>query len=197
MFFNWFIREHEGDVVGKGIRGGIVVGAAVLIAAIVYSVMYFQNGLFRYESGGVSIILILVWTLVVAVLLVVLWQRMLVREEYLRKFYFSADTVFNFELGAAPRAEVLPTQDAAGAVEYMRTAIGKLGYEGAPLDPPADFAPTLCVSTHRFGASKGAEDWSGSVQRIQPRDDGHRTFVEIATFQNAAELAQALEKHLP
>ena len=185
--------EHGRRDVGKGVRGGIIVGVAVLVAAIVYSTLYFQQGLFRYESDGTSIILVLAWTLVVAVLLVLLWQRMLVREEYLRKFYLSDATLFNFELGAVSRAEALDTQDADGLVSYLRKSLAGLSYEGSPLDPPDGFSPTLCVSTRRFSQGKNGEDWRGSVQRVKQRDDGHRTFVEIATFENAAELTQALK----
>jgi hypothetical protein len=172
------------------------VGVAVLVAAMVYSVLYFQNGLFRFESGGISIVLVLVWTAVVAVLLVVLWQRMLVREEYLRKFYVSDDTLFNFELGAVSRAEALPSNDPQGLVAYMRSAIAGLRYEGSPATPPEDFHPALCVSTNRVGKNAEDKDWSGVVQSIQQREDGHRTYVEVASFQNADELVHALEKHL-
>ena len=178
---------------GKGIRGGIIVGAAVLVAAIGYSAMYFQRGLIRFEHDGFSIILVLVWTLVVAVLLVVLWNRMLVREEYLRKFYLSDTQLFNFELGALPLESAVPQHDADGLVEYLRTAIPKLTYDVSPLDPPADFKPTLCVSTRRYTSKDSNEDWRGSVQRVQQHDDGRRTFVELATFENAGELKQALE----
>ena len=177
---------------GKGIRGGIVVGVAVLVAAVVYSALYFQNGLFHYENGGVSIVLVLVWALVVAVLLVVLWQRMLVREEYLRNFYVSDETLFNFELGAVPLSDVAPDKDSAKLVEHLHTSLPKLTYGNEPLDPPADFKPTLCVLSRRYANGSKGEDWCGSVQRIQQRDDGHRTFVEVATFENASDLVKAL-----
>ena len=178
---------------GKEIRGGIVVGVAVLVAAIAYSTVYFQQGFIRFDQGGSSVMLVLLWTLVVAVLLVVLWQRMLVREEYLRKFYLSSEAVFNFELGCKPLSEVLTSQDSDGLVAYLRTGIAGLTYENAPLNPPDGFKPTLCVSTRRFNKGSGGEEWLGSLQRIQQRDDGHRTFVEVATFANADELKRALD----
>ena len=180
---------------GKGIRGGIVVGIAVLVAAVVYSSIYFSRGLVSVEGGGLSIILVMVWALIVAILLVVLWQRMLVREEYLRKFYLADDMLFNFELGAIPVSQAVPSKNASDLVEYLRKTIPALTYDNAPVDPPAGFSPTVCVSSDRYSAGKSGEDWRGRVQLIQQRDDGHRTYVEIATFANAAELEQALQKH--
>jgi len=182
--------------VGKGIRAGIVVGAAVLVVAIVYSTLYFQRGLFRFENGGLSIILVLVWALVVAVLLIALWQRMLVREEYLRRFYISDETLFNFELGAVARSAALPAQDTNGLMEYLRDSLAKLTYDGSPLEPPEGFTPTYCVSTRRIAPNKPGNDWRGSIQRIQQRDDGRRTFVEVAAFDNDEQLREALAKFL-
>ena len=188
-------ETKPGLIVGKGIRGGIVVGIAVLLAAVVYSGIYFSRGLVNLESGGLSIILVMVWACIVAVLLVVMWQRMLVREEYLRNFYLSDSMLFNFELGAMPLDEAVPSNDVDGLVSCLESALPKLTYDHAPLDPPAGFSPTYCVSSARFSAGKSGEDWHGSLQRVQQREDGHRTYVEIAAFQNAADLKQALTKH--
>ncbi|MDO4401219.1 MAG: hypothetical protein Q4D27_09785 [Coriobacteriia bacterium] len=179
---------------GKEIRGGIIVGAAVLVAAIAYSMVYFQQGLLRYESGGLSIILVMVWVLVVAVLLVVVWQRMLVREEYMRKFYVGPDSIFNFELGVKPLDSELTKSDADELVKHLRGSLSKLTYDNSPLDPPAGFKPTFCVSTLRFVSGKHGEDWRGSVQRIQQRENGNRTFVEVGDFENAEQLAGVLKK---
>lgn len=178
---------------GKGIRGGIIVGVAVLVAAIGYSVLYFQHDLIRYEHSGLSIVLVLVWALVVAVLLLVLWHRMLVREEYLRKFYLSAETLFNFELGAVQIVEAISPRTADALAEYLRVSLLKLTYEGSPLTPPEDFVPTLCVSTQRFSAGGEGKDWHGVLQRVVQREDGHRTFVEIAAFDSIDELKRILK----
>ena len=179
---------------GKGIRGGIIVGLAVLIAAIGYSTVYFQRGLLRFDQGGVSIILVLVWTLVVAVLLVVLWQRTLVREEYLRKIYISSESLFNFELGVLPAGDAVAAHDAGALVEQARALLSQLTYEESPVDPPEGFAPAICISSSRFSsADKDAGEWRGTVQRIQQRDDGRRTFVEVGSFENADELERTLD----
>lgn len=179
---------------GKGLRGGIIVGVAVLAAAIVYSTLYFQRGLIRFDADGLSIILILVWAAVVAVLLVVLWQRILVRAEYLRNFYLSDTTVFNFELGAQALDDAVPGRDAQALVAYIRASLPRITYEAAPLDPPEGFDPAFCVTTNRFAQGKSGEEWRGTLKRVQANADGKRTFTELATFNSAQELEKALAK---
>lgn len=178
---------------GKSLRGGIIVGVAVLAAAIVYSTLYFQRGLIRFDADGLSIILILVWAAVVAVLLVVLWQRILVRGEYLRNFYLSDTMVFNFELGARQLAYAVPGHDTRALVEYLRTSLPLITYDIAPLDPPEGFEPAYCITTNRFTQGKSGEEWRGSLKRVEAGADGKRTFTELATFDSAEELRRALD----
>ena len=63
---------------GKGVRVGIIVEAIVLVAAIVLSIAYFRMGLFRSDKGF-DIWLLIVWVLVAAILLFILWSRSLTR----------------------------------------------------------------------------------------------------------------------
>ena len=65
---------------GKGVRIGIIVEAIVLVAAIILSLAYFRMGLFRSDKGF-DIWLLIVWVLVAAILLFILWSRSLTREE--------------------------------------------------------------------------------------------------------------------
>ena len=191
--------QHEtkqGVIVGKGIRGGIVVGAAVLLAAFLYSGIYYSSQPISLEGDGLVVVVILACSCVIAALLITAWRQEQVREEYLRKFYLSGDTLFNFELGAKSIAGTLYTKDAPGLVNYLESALAGLTYDCCPLNPPTDFAPTYCVSSKRFKAGKPGEEWRGNLQRIQQHEDGHRTYVNIAAFQNASELEQAIAKHV-
>ena len=181
---------------GKGIRGGIVVGVAVLLAAFLYSGVYFSSQPISLEGDGLVVVIILACACVIAVLLVAAWRKEQVREEYLRKFYLSGDTLFNFELGAKPIAGTLYAKDASGLVNYLESALVGLTYECCLLNPPADFVPTYCVSSDCFKTDKPAKEWSGSLQRVQQHEDVHRTYVNIAAFQNASELEQAIAMHV-
>ena len=77
---------------GKGVRIGIIVEAIVLVAAIILSLAYFRMGLFRSDKGF-DIWLLIVWVLVAAILLFILWSRSLTREELVRRFYLSDEGV--------------------------------------------------------------------------------------------------------
>jgi hypothetical protein len=191
--------QHEtkqGVIVGKGIRGGIVVGVAVLLAAFLYSGVYFSSQPANLEGDGLVVVIILACSCVVAVLLVAAWRQEQVREEYLRKFYLSGDTLFNFEFGAKPIAGTLYSKDAPGLVNYLECALAGLTYDSGPLNPPAGFMPTYCVSSDRFKTGNSGQEWRGNLQRIQQHEDGRRTYVNIAAFHNASELEQAIAKHV-
>lgn len=115
-----------------------------------YSGIYFSSQPLSLEGDGLVVVIILACSCIIAVLLVLAWRKELVREEYLRKFYLSGDTLFNFELGAKPMADTLYSKDAADLVNYLESALGKLSYDNAPLNPPVDFVPTYCVSSDCF-----------------------------------------------
>ena len=180
----------------KGIRGGIVVGVAVLVAVVVYSAVYFSQGLAGSEAGDLGIILVIACALALAALMVTTRRRMLVHDDYLRKFYLSDDTLFNFELGAVPLSDVSPGQNANELAAFMGKSIAGLSYDKAPLDPPAGFAPTYCVSTESFGTGNAGNDWCGELQRIQRHENGRRTYEGLGSFANADEFESLLASKL-
>lgn len=187
---------------GKGVRVGIIVEAIVLVAAVALSIFYFRFGLFRTDHG-VDIWLIIVWVLVAAVLLLVLWWRSQTREEMVRRFYLSDKGIYNHEIGYAPFSRVAASGDAYEFVSFAADSLTTMSYGFDVADRPEDFKPTLVISTRAFrfhqsgeGDEAGAviDQWKGSLLSVGiPGDE--KTYTEIGSYENIKELAHLLEEN--
>ena len=185
---------------GKGVRVGIVVEAIVLVAAIVLSFAYFRMGLFKSDKGF-DIWLLIVWVLVAAILLFILWSRSLTREEMVRRFYLSDEGIYNHEIGYAPLSRIAADNDAYQFVSFAADSLTTMSYGFEVADVPDDFRPKFIISTNSFlFHSSGEEEdggavidqWKGSLIRVGvPGDEA--SYTELGSYENVRELARLLE----
>ena len=185
---------------GKGVRIGIIVEAIVLVAAIILSLAYFRMGLFRSDKGF-DIWLLIVWVLVAAILLFILWSRSLTREELVRRFYLSDEGVYNHEIGYAPLSRIAADNDAYQFVSFAADSLTTMSYGFEVADVPDDFRPKFIISTNSFLFHSSGEDedggavidqWKGSLIRVGvPGDEA--SYTELGSYENVRELARLLE----
>ena len=185
---------------GKGVRVGIIVEAIVLVAAIALSIAYFRMGLFRSDKGF-DIWLLIVWVLVAAILLFILWSRSLTREEMVRRFYLSDEGVYNHEIGYAPLSRIAADNDAYQFVSFAADSLTTMSYGFEVADVPDDFRPKFIISTNSFLFHSSGEDedggavidqWKGSLIRVGvPGDEA--SYTELGSYENVRELARLLE----
>lgn len=185
---------------GKGVRVGIIVEAIVLVAAIVLSFAYFRMGLFRSDKGF-DIWLLIVWVLVAAILLFILWSRSLKREEMVRRFYLSDEGIYNHEIGYAPLSRIAADNDAYQFVSFAADSLTTMSYGFEVADVPDDFRPKFIISTNSFLFHSSGEDedggavidqWKGSLIRVGvPGDEA--SYTELGSYENVRELARLLE----
>jgi len=182
---------------GKGLRAGIVVEAIVLVLAIALSVAYVQLGLYR-ENNGADIWLLMAWVLVAAIALFILWWRSLTREEMVRRFYVSADGVYNHEVGYASLSDVAAGGDAKAFVSYMADTLVNLTYKFDVANVPQGFKPAFIVNTRlaqidsqAAGGVDAISQWTGNLVKVgTPGDES--TYTSLATFESADELIDAI-----
>ena len=185
---------------GKGVRIGIIVEAIVLVAAIILSLAYFRMGLFRSDKGF-DIWLLIVWVLVAAILLFILWSRSLTREEMVRRFYLSDEGVYNHEIGYAPLSRIAADNDAYQFVSFAADSLTTMSYGFEVADVPDDFRPKFIISTNSFQFHNSGDDeddgavidqWKGSLTRVGvPGDEA--SYTELGSYENVRELARLLE----
>ena len=185
---------------GKGVRIGIIVEAIVLVAAIALSIAYFRMGLFRSDKGF-DIWLLIVWVLVAAILLFILWSRSLTREEMVRRFYLSDEGVYNHEIGYAPLSRIAADNDAYQFVSFAADSLTTMSYGFEVADVPDDFRPKFIISTNSFQFHNSGEDddsgavidqWKGSLTRVGvPGDEA--SYTDLGSYENVRELARLLE----
>lgn len=191
---------------GKGLRSAIIVEAVVLVFALLFSVYYFMRGMYR-PGHAMDVLLIVAWVLVAAAGLFIFWQRSLLREEMIRRFYLSKDWVYNHEIGYAPLKQVMPDGDAYGFVTFAADSLAHMSYGFEVADTPSDFVPELLISSDTFrfhlsgdgepdsddDASAVIDQWEGTLQLAHPDGNGGHTYTELGTYSNARELARLLE----
>ena len=185
---------------GKGVRIGIIVEAIVLVAAIILSLAYFRMGLFRSDKGF-DIWLLIVWVLVAAILLFILWSRSLTREELVRRFYLSDEGVYNHEIGYAPLSRIAADNDAYQFVSFAADSLTTMSYGFEVADVPDDFRPKFIISTNSFQFHNSGDDedggavidqWKGSLTRVGvPGDEA--SYTDLGSYENVRELARLLE----
>lgn len=187
---------------GKSIRAGIVVEVVVLVVAVSLSIAYFQLGLFEGDDGF-NVWLIILWILVAAIFLFILWQRSVTREEIVRRFYVSDEGVYNHEIGYAPFSRISPDTDAYEFVSFAADSLADMSYGFEVVDPPDDFTPLVIISTRvlLFHKPDDEEDggavidqWKGTLQKVgTPGDES--TYKVVGSYANARELARLLEEN--
>lgn len=174
-----------------------IVGALLLVAALVYTACYAYFHLFVIDHWR-NIVVILLWTAVAVALGLWLLDRAATREELRRRCYLSPEWIYNHEIGYARLSQAVPDGDAFEFVTFAADALVEMSYGFEVAETPEDFEPTLMVSTTTFkvrrtGDGAVVSQWKGSLHRVVSDREGHRGTYEIAPFSNAAELAQLLE----
>ena len=176
-----------------------IAAIAVLVVAIAYTLCYAYFRLYLIDNWR-NILLVLIWALVAIVLAAWFTQRSHEREELIRRYYLSPEWVYNHEIGYARLAQAVPDGDAYEFVTFAADALVAMSYGFEVAEPPKDFEPKFMVSTERFevrdtGDGAVVSQWRGSLHRVVSDSEGTRGTLEIATFDNAAELAQLLEEN--
>lgn len=178
---------------------GLAVALALLVAAVAYTLCYAYFRLYLIDNWR-NILLVLVWA-AVAIALAAWWvQRSHEREELIRRYYLSPEWVYNHEIGYASLAQAVPDGDAYEFVTFAADSLVTMSYGFEVAETPKDFEPKFMVSTERFevrntGDGAVVSQWKGSLHRVVTDGEGTRGTIEIAPFDNAAELAQLLEEN--
>ena len=191
---------------GKRMGLAIVVEAIVLAIAFIFSASYFSLGLYQADALN-TVILVVLWVLVAAVLLFVLWSRSLKREEMVRRFYLNEYYIYNHEIGYAPIQTIAPSGDAYELVMFAAESLARMSYGFKIAATPEDYVPRFLVKSRVFTFHEpyetdadGAEDgkpvvidrWEGELLRVsdaQSEDD----YELVGTFANARGLARLLQ----
>ena len=177
----------------------LVVGAALLLAAVVYTLYYAYFDLQNVDRW--QRILLMMVLLACAVAMVGLFvNRSHLRKEMLRRYYLSSEWIYNHEIGYAPLSQATPNGDAYEFVTFAADALVEMSYGFEVAETPEDFEPTLMVSTTTFkvrrtGDGAVVSQWKGSLHRVVSDANGTRGTFELGRFNNAAELAQLLEQN--
>ena len=191
---------------GKGMGLAIVVEAIVLAVAFVFSTTYFSLGLYQVDTLN-TVVLVVLWVLVAAVLLFVLWSRSLKREEMVRRFYLNKDYIYNHEIGYAPIRAIAPNVDAYELVMFAAASLARMSYGFEIAATPNDFVPLFLVKSSVFtfhepyaedadvgedGGPVVIDRWEGALLRVTDaaREDDYEL---IGTFENARGLARLLQ----
>ncbi|MDO4399671.1 MAG: hypothetical protein Q4D27_01835 [Coriobacteriia bacterium] len=183
----------------KQTRIGMIIGVALLLAVIVYTACYAYFRLYIIDHWR-NILFVLVCAAVVVALVVLFVNRSREREALIRRLYLSHEWIYNHEIGYARISQVVPDGDAYEFVTFAADALVEMSYGFAVAEAPDDFEPEYMVATTVFdirqtGDGAVVKQWSGSLHRVVSDPDGQRGTYEVATFENAAELAQLLEEN--
>jgi hypothetical protein len=178
---------------------GLVIVILLLLAAIIYTLCYAYFRLFVIDHWR-NILVLVLWAAVAVVAVAWFVNSSKTREELLRRYYLSHEWVYNHEIGYARLAQAVPDGDAYEFVTFAADALVAMSYGFEVAEPPKDFEPKFMVSTERFevrdtGDGAVVSQWKGSLHRVVSDSEGTRGTLEIATFDNAAELAQLLEEN--
>ena len=177
----------------------LVVGAALLLAAVVYTLYYAYFDLQNVDRW--QRILLMMVLLACAVAMVGLFvNRSHLRKEMLHRYYLSSEWIYNREIGYAPLSQATPNGDAYEFVTFAADALVEMSYGFEVAEVPQDFQPEYMVSTKVFRVRQTGDGaivsrWEGALHRVVSDTDGNRGTFEIGQFKNAAELAQLLEQN--
>ena len=189
----------------KHLGSAIVVEVLVLGAAIAFLLAFLFLGVGR-ENPTANITIVLAGVIVVAFLLVVLWQRTLVREAMVRHFYLSDGWIHNHEIGYAPISRIVPDRDAYEFVTFAAEALAHMSYGFDVADAPESFEPTYVIESNIFlfhtigdeddlDAGVVVDEWEGRLRVVDDSSADGTGFRDIAEFSSAKELANLLEEN--
>lgn len=188
------------------LKAAIAVEIVVLVIALGFSVFYVANNLYR-TSHALDVLLVVLWVLVAAIGLLVFRSRTLVREEMVRRFYLSADGLYNHEIGYAPLSKLAPEHDTYELVMFAAEALAKMSYGFEVAVPPEGFEPKFMISSRTFNfhlvgdeeepeyASVVIDQWKGVLYKVELVKSGNHSYTELGTFDNAKELARLLDNY--
>ena len=187
---------------GKSLRVAICVLVAVLAGSLVY-VLAFAFGMVGHDRPLLNAIMLLIAVIVIAYLNYTLWNRTLLREALVRRFFMSSEWVYNHEIGYAPLAQIVPDGDAFGFVTFAAEALARMSYGFEVAELPESFEPSVCIDSRIFHYHTASDDpddgivvdaWRGVVRKVTGEDlNDESSFEDIAPFDDAGELARLLE----
>lgn len=174
----------------------LVVGAALLVAAMAYTLCYAYFDLYLVDRWQTTL-LVMLWAGFAAALVALFVDRSRLREEMLRRYYLSPEWVYNHEIGYARLSQAAPNGDAYEFVTFAADALIEMSYGFEVAETPNDFQPEYMVSTSVFkvrqtGDGAVVAQWKGALNRVVSDPNGKRGTFELGHFENAAELAQLL-----
>lgn len=155
----------------------LIVGAALLIAAVVYTLLYAYFDL-QYVDRWQRILLIVLLMVIAAAMVALFVNRSHLREEMVRRYYLSPEWVYNHEIGYAPLSQAAPNGDAYEFVTFAADALIEMSYGFEVAETPQDFQPQYMVSTKVFrvrqtGDGAVVSQWKGALHRVV--SDSHGT----------------------
>ena len=188
------------------LKSAIVVELLVLIAALVFLLAFLGFDLGQ-RRPFLNVSLVFAGVLSVGMLLAILWNRILLREAMVRRFYVADEWIYNHEIGYAPLERIAPDGDVFGFVTFAANALARMSYGFEIADPPTSFDPYYIIESNvfLFHASEDAPDdpdegviideWRGVLSRIDEPGAGDAGHTKVGSFSNAGELAYLLEVH--
>ena len=176
-----------------------VVAAILLIAAIVFTVVYTAFQLYLVNNWQ-DVVVLLLWASVAVALALMFIERSRTREELIRRYYLSHDWIYNHEIGYAKLSNATSCSNAYDFVAFAADSLVEMSYGFEVAEAPKDFEPEFMVSTRVFkvrdtGDGAVVSQWKGSLHRVVSDANGTRGTFELGRFNNAAELAQLLEQN--
>ena len=186
---------------GKGLKGAIVAQVLVLAAATLFLFAFLRGDIGR-DNPLLNTSLALATVTGTSLLLIVLWRRTLLREALVRRFYVSPAWIYNHEIGYAPLARIVVDGNVFAFVIYAADALAHMSYGFEVAETPTSFEPRFVIDSriflfHESGIDGGVviDEWRGVLRQIVDATRGERGLTDIATFDDAGELAFLLERH--
>lgn len=179
-----------------------IVGAVVIVVAIIWTIAYFISGAYRSDDG-INLALVALWVAAAVVLLLLLIRYSHTREEMVRRFYVSDEGIYNHELGYVPFSSIEGGEDVLVIVTFAADALAKMSYGYDVAELPADFVPRTVITTNilRYHSPDDDEEngvvidkWEGQLLHVVvPGDES--SYELLGTYRNARELAYLLEEN--
>ena len=179
-----------------------IVGAVVIVVAIVWTIVYLVSGALRNDNG-INLVLVALWVAAAIVLLLLLLQRSRTREEMVRRFYVSDEGIYNHELGYVPFSHIEGGEDVLVLVTFAADALAKMSYGYDVAELPADFVPKIVITTNtlRYHSPDNDEEngvvidkWEGQLLRVVV-PGVESSYELLGSYRNARELAYLLDEN--
>lgn len=183
---------------GTSLKIGIVLEVVVLGIALWFSYFYFSNGFYQLNHGY-DVLLVMLWVLVAALLLFLLWSRSLLREEMMRRFYISPEWIYNHEIGYAPVKKVMGEGNVYDFVAFAADSLAEMSYGFEVAETPDNFKAEYVVSSRRFryhhtGDGVVIDQWQGVLQKVKrSQNSTDFSLVVVGEYENINQLARLME----